>query len=342
MMFISGASFLVLGCLACGANSETPAASLEEQASQAIGDASETQPDEEEQLAADQGESLEAILPVVVTDLTGTEVTVDSIDRIIPLDGTVAEVVFALGLGERVVATDMSATFPAEADELPEIGYQRALSAETIASYAPTVLLATDIAGPPGVIEDLRRLGFPVVIVPNSSGPAGPPEKIRAVAAALGVSQIGSQLATQVEEEIAASTVVGVQRRPRVVSLYLRGASTQLVLGKSSATHWIIEAAGGESMAAVLDITGSESISAEGLMVAAPDVILVPSAGLDSVGGPSGLLQIGGLSQTPAGRNGAIVHFDDQWLLGNGPRVGALISELAKVIDQARESGDES
>ena len=94
-MFISGASFLLLGCLACGANSETPAASLEEQASQAIGDTSETQPNEEDQLAADQGESLEAILPVVVTDLTGTEVTVDSIDRIIPLDGTVAEVVLS-------------------------------------------------------------------------------------------------------------------------------------------------------------------------------------------------------------------------------------------------------
>ena len=304
--------------------------------------ADDAESSQEEDLVVNQREGLNPILPVVVTDLTGTEVTVESIDRIIPLDGTVAEVVFALGLGDRVVATDMSATFPAEADALPEIGYQRALSAETIASYAPTVLLATDIAGPPGVIEDLRRLGFPVVIVPNSSGPAGPPEKIRAVATALGVPQIGSELAAQVQEEIAASTVVNVETRPRVVSLYLRGASTQLVLGKSSATHWIIEAAGGESMAAVLDIDGSESISAEGLMVAAPDVILVPSAGLDSVGGSSGLLEIGGLSETPAGRNEAIVHFDDQWLLGNGPRVGALIEELAKVINQARESEDQS
>jgi len=333
---------LVLGCLACDANSDNPSASLEKQTPEVLDDAVNKQPYEEEQPEAEHSESLEPILPVVVTDLTGTEVTVESIDRIIPLDGTVAEVVFALGLGERVVATDMSATFPAEADELPEIGYQRALSAETIASYAPTVLLATDIAGPPGVIEDLRRLGFAVVIVPNSSGPAGPPEKIRAVATALGVSQIGSKLAAQVEEEIAASTVVEVESRPRVVSLYLRGASTQLVLGKSSATHWIIEAAGGESMATVLNITGSESISAEGLMVAAPEVILVPSAGLDSVGGSSGLLKIGGLSQTPAGRNGAIAHFDDQWLLGNGPRVGKLIAELSKIIDQARESGDKS
>jgi len=47
MMFIFGASFLVFGCLACGANSEIPAASLEHQASQVIGDGSETQPNEE-------------------------------------------------------------------------------------------------------------------------------------------------------------------------------------------------------------------------------------------------------------------------------------------------------
>ena len=66
-------------------------------------------------------EELRPQLPVTIMDVTGTEVTVESVDRIIPLDGTVAEVVFALGLGPNVVATDMSATYPAEADSLPEI-----------------------------------------------------------------------------------------------------------------------------------------------------------------------------------------------------------------------------
>ena len=277
------------------------------------------------------------VLPAIVTDLTGTQVIVNSVDRIIPLDGTVAEVVFALGLGSQVVATDLSATYPPEADALPEIGYQRALTAESIATYSPTVLLATEIAGPPGVIDDLRKLGFPVVIVPNRSGPEGPPEKIRAVAEALGIPELGDELANKVAADIGKATVTDPSSRPRVVSLYLRGASTQLVLGRNSATHWIIEAAGGESMAAVLDIDSSESISAEGLMVVAPDVVLVPSAGLDSVGGPNGLMTIGGLSQTPAGKHGAVVHFDDQWLLGNGPRVGSLIEQLALALDEARQ-----
>ena len=284
----------------------------------------------------------EPILPAIVTDLTGTEVVVNSVERIIPLDGTVAEVVFALGLGDQVVATDLSATYPPQADALPEIGYQRALTAESIAMYSPTVLLATEIAGPPGVIEDLRRLGFPVVIVPNSSGPEGPPEKIRAVAEALGIPALGDELANRVAQDISEATIANPISRPRVASLYLRGASTQLVLGRNSATHWIIEAAGGESVAEVLGIDSSESISAEGLMVVAPDVILVPSAGLDSVGGPDGLMAIGGLSQTPAGKHRAVAHFADQWLLGNGPRVGSIIEQLATVIDEARQRKEES
>lgn len=286
-------------------------------------------------------EQPEPVLPVIVTDVTGTEVIINSVDRIIPLDGTVAEVVFALGLGDRVVATDLSATYPPEADALPEIGYQRALTAESIATFSPTVLLATEIAGPPGVIDDLRRLGFPVVIVPNSSGPDGPPQKIRAVAQALGIPELGDELANRVAQDIDEATVVNPNSRPRVVSLYLRGASTQLVLGRNSATHWIIEAAGGESVAEVLDIDSSQSISAEGLMVVAPEVILVPSAGLDSVGGPSGLMAIGGLSQTPAGKHGAVAHFDDQWLLGNGPRVGSVIEQLAVLLDEARHRNDQ-
>ena len=129
----------------------------------------------------------EPVLPVSLVDHLGNESVIDSIERIIPLDGSVAEVVFALDLGENVVATDLSATWPPEADALPEIGYQRSLAAETIASFTPTILIGTEIAGPPQAIEDLRTLGYPVVIVPNEATPEGPGEKIRAVAAALGV-----------------------------------------------------------------------------------------------------------------------------------------------------------
>ena len=280
----------------------------------------------------DPAPDLSPTLPVTVVDELGTEVTIDSIDRIIPLDGTVAEVVFALGLGHNVVATDLSATFPPEADALPEIGYQRSLTAEAIAAFAPTVLLATDIAGPEETIEDLRRLGYPLVIVPNEATPAGPSQKIRAVAAALGVPERGDQLADRLDADIARHTVAATDDPPLVAALYLRGESTQLVLGRQSATHWLIEAAGGIDIADRLDIDDSVPLSPEALIAAAPDILLIPAAGLASVGGVDGVLNLGGISQTPAGRTGAIVAIDDQLLLGNGPRTGELLATLADAV----------
>ncbi|HNM79212.1 MAG TPA: hypothetical protein PKI89_12645 [Tepidiformaceae bacterium] len=67
-------------------------------------------------------------------------------------------------------------------------------------------------------------------------------------------------------------------------------------------------------------------------MTAQPDVILVLSAGLASVGGVDGLLQIPGMAQTPAGQNKRVVDFDDQYLLGLGPRAGQALMDLVRAL----------
>lgn len=280
-------------------------------------------------------EPTEPILPSTVTDETGGTITVESIERIIPLDGDVAEVVFALGLGAHVVATDLSATYPPEADALPEIGYQRALSAEAVAAFAPTVLLATDIAGPPEALDDMRRLGFPLVIIPNESTSVGAGRKIRAVAAALGVPRRGESLAQEVDDAIAAAAVEpdAVEDSLRVIALYLRGTAAQLMLGESSNTRWLIEAAGGIDVSAAMGITDPVPISAEAILAAAPQVVLVPEAGLTSVNGIDGLLEIGGIGETPAGRDRRVLAYDDQLLLGNGPRTAEMLARLRDDLD---------
>tara|TARA_Y100001970_G_scaffold263366_1_gene348733 strand:+ start:371 stop:1396 length:1026 start_codon:yes stop_codon:yes gene_type:complete len=274
------------------------------------------------------------VLPVTVIDDLGNEVFIESVQRIIPLDGSVAEVIFALGMGDNVVATDISATWPLEADELPKIGYQRALNAEPIAAFSPTVLLGTEIAGPPQTIEDLRRLGYPVVIIPSNSDPKGPGEKIRAVAKALGLPKRGEALALELDEKIQSVTLNSAGKaKPLVAVLYIRGKGTQLLLGRNSGIYWMIQAAGGANVADVLDIDDYTPITPESLLVANPDLIVVPSAGLESVDGIEGLLQIGGISQTKAGINRSIFSYDDQLLLGNGPRTGDLLERLVQDFD---------
>ncbi len=250
--------------------------------------------------------------------------------RIIPLDGDLAEIVFALGLGDQVVATDISATYPQSADALPEIGYQRALSPEPILGFEPTIVLATDLAGPQETLDDLERLGVDVVVIERTSSAEGPGEKIRAVAAALGVPEEGSLLADAVDAEIAVESdrTNGVTDRPSVGVLYVRGENVQLLLGEGSGVDWIIDAAGGEDISAELGVVESAPINAESLVVAAPDVLIVPARGLESVGGLEGLLDVPGIAETPAGRDGRILVYDDQFLLGNGPRTGELLHQL--------------
>jgi len=275
--------------------------------------------------------AIEPDLPVTLADAHGDVVTVESIERIIPLDGDLAEVVFALGLGDRVVATDLSATFPPEADALPEIGYQRSLSAEPIAAFEPTVLLATDLAGPAETIDQLRDLGYPLVMIDRPIDASGPATKIREVAEALGVPERGEALAGDVQAAIDAASEAGAAAagdRPRVMALYLRGERVQFVFGKNSGLDWVIEAAGAIDVGTELGVVDNAQLTAESVVRAAPDVFLVSTTGLESVGGLDGLLAIPGIAQTPAGEAARVIAHPDQYLFGGGPRAGMLLAEL--------------
>jgi iron complex transport system substrate-binding protein len=268
----------------------------------------------------------------VFVDERGVSVEVVSTERIIPLDGDVAEIVFALGMGDRVVATDLSATYPPDADELPQVGYQRALNAESILEFEPTLVIGTDIAGPPEVIEELERVGVPVAIMATPADATGPATKIRAIAELLGVGDRGEALAAVVEDEIAAVAPLpldGSAGPPlRVAMLYLRGESTQLIFGDGTSIDWLLDASGSVNVAAEMGVVDTADITAEALITAAPDVLLVTTDGLASVGGINGLLSMPAIAGTPAAAHRAVLAYDAQLMLGNGPRTGEFLADL--------------
>lgn len=289
-------------------------------------------------------------LPTTVVDATGATVTIESAERIVPVDGDLAEIVYALGFGDHVVATDLSATYPPEVDDVPDIGYQRALNPEPIAAVEPTLVLATDLAQPAETLDRLRDLAIPVVVIDRLPTLEGPAHKIRRVAEALGVPERGEKLAGTVTTEIAAAVATATAMAadtaavPRVAALYLRGERVQLVLGKGSGIDVIFDAIGVVDVADELGIVDNRQITAEALLAAAPDVLVVTTSGLESVGGVEGLLQIPGIAQTPAGEHGNIAAYEDQYLLGGGPRTGRLMTELVADLfafaSNPTESGD--
>lgn len=273
-------------------------------------------------------------LPATITDTTGAEVVVEDVSRIVPLSGAVTETVFALGLGANVVAVDVSSTYPEEAMELPKIGFQRDLNAEAILAMEPTVVIGDEAAGPPAVLDQVRAAGVPVVILANDTSIDGPLNLVRGVGQALGVPEVADAVAGDIQATIdqVAEMVAGVEEAPRVAFLYLRGPETQLLAGTNTEADTVITAAGGINVGAESGAEGYFPVTAEALVAAAPDVIVLTQGGLASVGGVEGLLAIPGFAQTPAGENERIIAFDDLYFLGFGPRIGDAIHDVALAL----------
>jgi iron complex transport system substrate-binding protein len=274
------------------------------------------------------------VLPVTIQDKDGKNVTIKDIKRIVPLNGDIAEVISALGLQKNIVGADISATYPEELKKLPSIGYQRTLAAEGIISLNPSVIIGNDQAGPAEVIEQIRNIGVPVVLIKDVTTIEGVQTKIKQIGAALGVPGRADELAKTTQKQIddAMAKAAQAKDKSRVVFLYLRGNSTQLILGEGSRGDVMLKAAAATDVGVEAGIKGTKPITPEALASAKPDVILVLTAGLQSVGGLDGLLKIPGVAQTPAGQNKRVIDLDDQYLLGLGPRTGLAIMDLVKKI----------
>jgi len=282
-------------------------------------------------------------LPVTVVDAQGTEVTVDDTSRILALDiyGTLAQTVFELGLGDNVVGRDVSSTFPEISDQPVVTQNGHELSAEAILALDPTVVLSDTSLGPFDVLLQLRDAGVPVVITDSHRGLDNLSSLTQQVADALGVPEAGAQLAQRLEQEasaaqeqIAAVAPADLAGRLRTIFLYVRGqAGVYYLFGEDSGADSLIEAAGGYDVAEEIGWDGMKPVNDEGLVAAQPDVVLMMSKGLESVGGVDGLLeQFPALASTPAGEQQRIVAMDDDQILSFGPRTAAVLTALAVAL----------
>lgn len=273
----------------------------------------------------------------------GVATTVTDTSRIVSLTGDITEIIFELGLGDSVVAVDITTTYPPEANELKRsgnnVGFGQALAAESVLRYEPTLVLGDESIQPTETIEQLRNAGIPVIILKYQTTLPGVEAKIQQVAEILGVVAAGEELAGRVGSEIAAAQTRIVQSaaKLRVAYLYTRGPSILLLFGTGIPTQAMIEGAGAIDVGAALG-EGAIPLTPEALIAAAPDVIVLPESGLDGLGGIDVLLEIPGIAETPAGQNRAFLAYEEAYFFNLGPRVGMALSEF--VDDLYRDLAD--
>jgi iron complex transport system substrate-binding protein len=260
--------------------------------------------------------------------------------RIVTTSGALTEIVYALGAEGSLVAADASSVHPAAAERLPRVGDHRQLAVEGVLSHRPTLVISTDDAGPPNVLDQLRAAGVRVELTTTRHDAEGARERIRRVGALLGKEDEAKARIAELDEQLrgAEARLSKLAARPRVLFLYARGAGSLSVAGSNTAAQAMIELARGVN--AVVGFEGFRPLTAESAAAAAPEIILVPARGLASLGGVDGVVALPALAATPAGKSRRVVAMDDLLLLGFGPRTGRAVAELgAHLHPELRDAG---
>ncbi|MEL6480887.1 MAG: ABC transporter substrate-binding protein [Pseudomonadota bacterium] len=258
-------------------------------------------------------------------------------ERIVVAGGDLTEIVFALGLGDRVVGVDQTSTWPPEATSRSQIGYVRRVSPEGILSLAPDLVLVAHDAGPDIAFEQLEAAGVRVARAPEAETAAQIAEKIAFVGSSLGRAAEAEQMARQMSEalnEIRAKVATLEGRPPRVLFILSFQSGAPLIGGTETTADRMITLAGGENAGA--SVSGYKPMSREAIIAAAPDIVLMMSQHAERFGGIETILARPEIALTPAGQAGRAVAMDGMLLLGFGPRTPEAIAELARALHAER------
>jgi iron complex transport system substrate-binding protein len=254
-------------------------------------------------------------------------------DRIVVAGGVITEVIYALGLQDRIVGIDSTSQFPPEAlKQKANVGYVRALSAEGVLSLKPSLIMLIDGAGPPDAISLLTESGVKIARINDGLTPEGVTAKIAAIGAAIGAAAPAERLAAQTKARFdeLATLRSGIAKKKRILFLLSLQNGRALVGGRNSSADGIIALAGGINVADAIE--GYKPMTDEAIAAAAPDMVLIMRNSSAHNITPDELFAMPAFSQTPAAAGKRLVHMDGLYLLGFGPRTPMAARDLMAAI----------
>lgn len=255
--------------------------------------------------------------------------------RVIALANGSAEIISALGFKSFIIGRDIAST-DADLKSIPIVTSGHQVIAEQIIALRPDLVVIDRSTGPEVALATLRKAGISVITIPEAWTLRDIPAKISSVAAAIGTPRSGQVLMTQFEQSLPRQ--LQEKKKVRIAFLYLRGGSAiYLVGGQESGADSLIAAIGATDVGAAKFSQPFTAMTSELMVALNPDLILVMSKGLESVGGVEGLVALPGVAQTAAGKAKRVISVDDSLLLSFGPRTPDLITQLSKAVEKVSQ-----
>ncbi|GAA5164330.1 heme/hemin ABC transporter substrate-binding protein [Viridibacterium curvum] len=256
--------------------------------------------------------------------------------RLVSVGGGLTEIVYLLDASADLVGVDTTSLFPAVAQNLPSVGYARTLSAEGILALSPTHLLASEEAGPPTVLQQVRAAGITVSVLAANHRFEGLLDRIKRIGEIIGRAPQAAQHTQRLQREWSSTTATIAARKrtaPKVLFVLAHAPNQIMVSGSNTGADAMITYAGGKN--AITGFEGYKPLTPEAAIAAQPDLILLTDQGLTASGGIDSVLRLPGLVSTPAGQARRVIAQDAVFMLGFGPRLPAAVRALDAAFNKA-------
>jgi len=196
--------------------------------------------------------------------------------RIVSLAPSITEILFALGVGDRIVGTTEFSDFPPEALRIPSVGTYIKPNLERIVELKPDLVIATPDGDKKAEVEKLSSLGIPVFVVdPKTIDDIV--STVAEIADLVGAEEDGRKLAEEMERRVREVSNIVAGRRRVSVLIQINGDPI-ICAGAGTFQDDLIGRAGGKNVATVEKIRYPR-LSLEQVIVLAPECIIISSMG---------------------------------------------------------------
>jgi iron complex transport system substrate-binding protein len=267
-----------------------------------------------------------------VTDQLGRTVKLDDFPRrIVSLAPSNTEILFALGLGERIVGVTEYCDYPEEAEEKEVIGGFSTVDLEKVVSLSPDLILATSMHESE-VLPALENRGLAVFVL-NPTNLNEVLEAIELVGEVTGATEEANSLVADMEARIFAVTEntegLSEEQKPRV--FFVTWHDPLMTPGSGTRHDELIRMAGGQNIGH--DLSGYADISLEAVIEANPEVMI---AGVGMGSGedlPAQFMRTEPrLENTDARLNDRLYEMDVDLAGRPGPRIVDALEKFAQFI----------
>lgn len=250
-------------------------------------------------------------------------------ERIVSLAPSTTEILFALQLGEKVVAVTTHCDYPDEAERKPKIGSWANPELELIIARSPDLVVAVETLANERLLKRLKALKVPVLACQTKTL-REIYNAIERIALSTGVPQRGKALVKEMRAKLNA-IAQKVKGLPRTKLAFVVGHRDLVVVAGGSFLNELIKIAGGENIAGG-DPRPYIRYSYEKIIKSAPSVIIDTAMGTELMSREQALKLWSRWKSIPAVRQGRIYGLESGIVLRPGPRVVQTAKALLKIL----------